>query len=136
MRTSRSAVHGANRRQPEQSAAVSLSPPRNRFRFDRLPPEDQNFLDKRKKERQELEVRRTCRHIELYPSRACESVYSFPSSTGFETPAKPSLLYTDLQFLHFVRRPRCLVRSKKSAGEKSARLLPKGRRTKLSADEC
>lgn len=55
-RTSRSAVHGANTRQSEQSAAVSLSPPRNRFRFDRLPPEDQYFLDKRKKERQELEV--------------------------------------------------------------------------------
>lgn len=35
---------------------VSLSPPRNRYRFDRLPPEEQSYLDRRMKERQELEV--------------------------------------------------------------------------------
>ncbi|CAM9982972.1 unnamed protein product [Pylaiella littoralis] len=40
----------------ESATAVSLSPPRNRYRFDRLPPEDQNYLDRRMKERRELEV--------------------------------------------------------------------------------
>ena len=57
LRTSRSAAHqSASRRQSKEPAAVSLSPPRSRYRFDRLPPEEQNSLDRRMRERRELEV--------------------------------------------------------------------------------
>ncbi|CAN0353781.1 unnamed protein product, partial [Ectocarpus sp. 13 AM-2016] len=38
------------------AVTASLSPPRNRYRFDRLPPEEQSYLDRRMKERQELEA--------------------------------------------------------------------------------
>eukprot|EP00903_Cladosiphon_okamuranus_P020577 g18888.t1 len=56
LRTSRSAAQEAGRRQPNDAAAVSLSPPRSRYRFDRLPPEEQNHLDRRMRERRELEA--------------------------------------------------------------------------------
>ncbi|CAN0316103.1 unnamed protein product [Ectocarpus sp. 4 AP-2014] len=59
---SRSAACAATGRVGEQrprsmdAVTVSLSPPRNRYRFDRLPPEEQSYLDRRTKERQELEA--------------------------------------------------------------------------------
>ncbi|CAM9874809.1 unnamed protein product [Hapterophycus canaliculatus] len=62
LRTSRSAAShlpnaadkGTGQRSTE-SAVVSLSPPRRRYRFDRLPPEEQSCLDRQMKERRELE---------------------------------------------------------------------------------
>ncbi|CAM9522164.1 unnamed protein product [Ectocarpus sp. 12 AP-2014] len=62
LRTSRSAACAPTGRVGEQgprsmdAVTVSLSPPRNRYRFDRLPPEEQSYLDRRMKERQELEA--------------------------------------------------------------------------------
>lgn len=62
LRTTRSAAGAAAGGGGEQgrgmmdAVAVSLSPPRNRYRFDRLPPEEQSCLDRRMKERRELEV--------------------------------------------------------------------------------
>ncbi|CAN0356309.1 unnamed protein product, partial [Ectocarpus sp. 13 AM-2016] len=62
LRTSRSAACAATGRVGEQgprsmdAVTASLSPLRNRYRFDRLPPEEQSYLDRRMKERQELEA--------------------------------------------------------------------------------
>ncbi|CAM9251498.1 unnamed protein product, partial [Laminaria digitata] len=50
---------GTTRRRPTQKS-VSLSPPRNRYRFDRLPPEEQKDLDRRLKDRRELEAALIC----------------------------------------------------------------------------
>ncbi|CAM9811581.1 unnamed protein product [Scytosiphon promiscuus] len=62
LRTSRSAAShlpdagdGGSGRRSTESATVSLSPPRRRYRFDRLPPEEQSCLDRQMKERRELE---------------------------------------------------------------------------------
>eukprot|EP00752_Nemacystus_decipiens_P003826 g3520.t1 len=55
-RTSRGAAYEAGRLQSKEAASVSLSPPRSRYRFDRLPPEEQNYVDRRMRERRELEV--------------------------------------------------------------------------------
>lgn len=62
LRTSRSAFCAVGGREGDQgrrsvdAVTVSLSPPRSRYRFDRLPPEEQSYLDRRMKERRELEV--------------------------------------------------------------------------------
>lgn len=50
------AGNGGGTRRRAKETTVSLSPPRNRYRFDRLPPEEKTDLDRRLNSQRELEV--------------------------------------------------------------------------------